>query len=321
MSYFPDDFPWKNKNLKELLGNEFEKADGSKVGIEALEGKVLGLYFSADWCAPCKQFTPILKETYEALKAQGKNLEIIYIGSDKEEKEHSEYSKTMPWLSIPFKSRHRGIVQQILDIRALPSLLLFDENSKVITVNGRTDVMKDAQKGTPGENFPWRPKPLSDLAESPEALARGPAVVLFIDGLDKKEQAKLLEMVKPLAEDRDAQHNAALEKGRLALLTAPRKATFLAATEIEQLSTTVRKLCGLEEIQGKWKFMKSKKDMMKPRFALVSLLEGKYSLSEDSLDESTLKKFLEKYDSDTLESTPFSIPESEGGENIEEPTI
>jgi hypothetical protein len=55
MVYFPDDFPWKSKNLKELLGDTFEKADGSTVGGEALNGKVLGVYFSADWCAPCKQ--------------------------------------------------------------------------------------------------------------------------------------------------------------------------------------------------------------------------------------------------------------------------
>jgi hypothetical protein len=55
MAYFPEDFPWKNKGLRELLGSEFERADGTKIGPEALQGKVLGLYFSADWCAPCKQ--------------------------------------------------------------------------------------------------------------------------------------------------------------------------------------------------------------------------------------------------------------------------
>jgi thiol-disulfide isomerase/thioredoxin len=57
MVYFPEDFPWKSKNLKELLGTEFEKSDGSTVGAEALNGKVTGVYFSADWCAPCKQVT------------------------------------------------------------------------------------------------------------------------------------------------------------------------------------------------------------------------------------------------------------------------
>jgi membrane-associated PAP2 superfamily phosphatase len=63
MVYFPEGFPWKSKNLKELLGNEFEKADGSTVGAEALNGKITGVYFSADWCAPCKQvpitFVPV----------------------------------------------------------------------------------------------------------------------------------------------------------------------------------------------------------------------------------------------------------------------
>jgi hypothetical protein len=35
--------------------------------------------------------------------------------------------------------------------------------SQLISVNGRTDVMKDVQAGTPGANFPWVPKPMANL--------------------------------------------------------------------------------------------------------------------------------------------------------------
>ena len=32
---------------------------------EALAGKVVGIYFSGDWCPPCRGFTPILVQAYD----------------------------------------------------------------------------------------------------------------------------------------------------------------------------------------------------------------------------------------------------------------
>jgi nucleoredoxin len=45
------------------------KSDGSFVSADsALEGKDLVLYyFSAHWCPPCRQFTPMLKDFYEVM--------------------------------------------------------------------------------------------------------------------------------------------------------------------------------------------------------------------------------------------------------------
>ena len=42
-------FPWKPKPLSELIGEEFVTTGLKEVGKEAIEGKVLGLYFSAHW--------------------------------------------------------------------------------------------------------------------------------------------------------------------------------------------------------------------------------------------------------------------------------
>lgn len=47
------------------------QSDGTEVTAEALDGKVLAVYFSASWCAPCKQFTPILKSVYNQLQKDG----------------------------------------------------------------------------------------------------------------------------------------------------------------------------------------------------------------------------------------------------------
>lgn len=68
-----------------------------------------------------------------------------------------------------------------------------------------------------------------------------------------------------------------------------RSAGFLTASEIEPLSTAFRKLVGLDEIQGKFKFMKSKKALLKPRVALLDLMRNQYAVcGKHSLRETLL---------------------------------
>ena len=56
-----------------------------------LKNKVTLLYFSAEWCPPCKHFTPLLKEFYEKAKTKGENIEIVFVSNDKSEAEMLSY--------------------------------------------------------------------------------------------------------------------------------------------------------------------------------------------------------------------------------------
>jgi nucleoredoxin len=55
------------------------------------------LYFSAQWCPPCRQFTPLLKQFYESLPAGA--LQIVFVSRDKSvgefwsyyQKDHGSY--------------------------------------------------------------------------------------------------------------------------------------------------------------------------------------------------------------------------------------
>ena len=50
--------------------------------MSALADKqVVGLYFSAHWCPPCRGFTPKLTEVYTAIKGTDKSLEIVFVSS------------------------------------------------------------------------------------------------------------------------------------------------------------------------------------------------------------------------------------------------
>ena len=59
---------------------------GEKPTEEVLAGKkVIALYFSAHWCPPCRGFTPMLGEFYDDVKANGGEMEIVFISSDKDQ--------------------------------------------------------------------------------------------------------------------------------------------------------------------------------------------------------------------------------------------
>ncbi|CAM9882242.1 unnamed protein product, partial [Hapterophycus canaliculatus] len=214
-----------------------------------------------------------------ALVLAGKPFEIVFVSSDKSNEEFATYMGDMPWLSVPYDGKTRGTIAQLLGVSALPTLLVFDEDQQLITANGRQEIIKDQK----AENFPWYPKALAELSESPEVITQKPAFIVFMEGGDKEEQARILELLEPMAEARAK----IVEDGKA------RPAGFLTASEIEPLSTAFRKLVGLEEIQGKYKFMKSKKALLKPRVALLDLMRNQFAVSGEGheLTEESLAAF------------------------------
>ena len=85
-----------------------ETKTGDKIGIDAVKQnlKFVLLYFSAHWCPPCRKFTPILKEFYEEVNDENKQVEIIFISSDKSSEEHQKYfsEEHGDWLTVPFQA-------------------------------------------------------------------------------------------------------------------------------------------------------------------------------------------------------------------------
>ena len=89
--------------------NRGKKDSRTDVPVESLEdeGRVLGLYFSAHWCPPCRGFTPKLAEWYIKLTgaALKDKLEIVFVSSDRDEDAFDEYFDSMPWLCLPYNER------------------------------------------------------------------------------------------------------------------------------------------------------------------------------------------------------------------------
>lgn len=101
---------------KGIAGATLETKAGTQVQADTvLAGKVVALFFSAEWCPGCQVFTPILSKAYTAAKAAGKNIEIVFVSSDVDAAAQIKYMDEHhgDWLRVPYDSPLRqGLKQQ-----------------------------------------------------------------------------------------------------------------------------------------------------------------------------------------------------------------
>ncbi|KAJ8310470.1 hypothetical protein KUTeg_012335 [Tegillarca granosa] len=110
-----------------------------------------GLYFSAHWCPPCRGFTPVLAEQYTKMKGEGKNFEIIFISSDRDQSAFDEYYNEMPWNALPFTATEQiQNVKQRYGIRGIPTLVILDTDGSTISQDGRSLITSKP------DGFPWK---------------------------------------------------------------------------------------------------------------------------------------------------------------------
>lgn len=143
-------------DLSQLLGHSLVAHDSSNkisyVPSTVIRGKTIGLYFSAHWCPPCRQFTPLLVQVYRKLHAKGKELEVVFVSSDKNQQQFQEYFQDMPWKGVPFEDALvRKRLSQHFKVMGIPTLVLVGPDGRVLTHNGRAAVMRDRE----GAEFPW----------------------------------------------------------------------------------------------------------------------------------------------------------------------
>jgi len=157
-----------------LFGPKLSTSSGESPTATALAGKAgVAIYFSAHWCPPCRGFTPKLAEAYtEHLKAKG--LEIVFVSSDRDDAAFQSYFRTMPWLAVPFADRKaKQSLGERFSVSGIPSLIILDANAKVITTDGRGQVLKDP-------TGKWMPAPLPMSVPKPEVGAPGVDAVMSI---------------------------------------------------------------------------------------------------------------------------------------------
>ncbi|KAF1334804.1 Nucleoredoxin, partial [Globisporangium splendens] len=123
----------------ELLGEQVRTKDGVKPTTEALAGKkVVGLYFSAHWCPPCRGFTPFLSATYEDMVEEHSEFELVFVSADRDTSAFEEYFGEMPFMAVPFENRaQQQALSRKFGVTGIPMLIFLNDKGEVITMDGR----------------------------------------------------------------------------------------------------------------------------------------------------------------------------------------
>ncbi|MBA0550416.1 hypothetical protein Golob_021365, partial [Gossypium lobatum] len=104
-----------------------------QVKISDLEGKAIGLYFSANWYPPCRNFNKVLIGVYEQLKSNGSNFEIVFVSSDEDLSAFNSYRESMPWLSIPFSDLEtKKALNRKFEVEGIPYLIILQPDGSTL---------------------------------------------------------------------------------------------------------------------------------------------------------------------------------------------
>jgi nucleoredoxin len=115
--------------------NYFEQIKGDLTS--APQGTVpefTALYFSAQWCPPCRMFTPKLVDWYKKFKAEHPNFELVFVSGDRDEASMSKYIKDdgMPWPVVAYDKRQNELFQKYAS-DGIPYLVLINKDGQALT--------------------------------------------------------------------------------------------------------------------------------------------------------------------------------------------
>src|SRR6266545_1207717 len=125
--------------ISEFLKNDLIQVHNGVVGrideTALANKKLIAFYFSAEWCAPCRKFTPQLVDYYKHVAPEHPEFEIVFYSSDKSQYAMEKYMRdqNMPWLAIDFgKLKDKEVIRKNAG-DGIPALVLVDSSGNVIS--------------------------------------------------------------------------------------------------------------------------------------------------------------------------------------------
>jgi nucleoredoxin len=127
------------------LGNNFVSNAGAMDNSSLKNAKVVGIYFSAHWCPPCRGFTPVLAKFYNEVNKNEKVFEVVFVSCDNNQNSFNGYLSEMPWMAVPFGDNKIGELNDAFNISGIPYLAILRNDGTEVSKNGRGDVTKGIQ--------------------------------------------------------------------------------------------------------------------------------------------------------------------------------
>ena len=129
-------------SLANLVGAQLVNTEGKSIEPADLEGKTIGLFFSAQWCPPCRAFTP---ELVKFRNANQQEFEVVFVSGDRSREAQAGYMKkyAMPWPAIPYNAPQRNGTFDRFGVRGIPALVIVDDQGRLLERDGRAALRND----------------------------------------------------------------------------------------------------------------------------------------------------------------------------------
>ena len=129
--------------LKAHFGDDLHDNQGNKVDLAKLNGKAVGIYYSAHWCPPCKAFTPVLVDFRNKYAEQ---FEVVFVSSDRDDASMKKYIEEakMPWLTVTREGEIAEALGEKYKVSGIPTLVILKADGTLLTEEGRALVASGA---------------------------------------------------------------------------------------------------------------------------------------------------------------------------------
>jgi nucleoredoxin len=120
-----------------------------------------------------------MAQLYEALKGQGRRVEVVYVSDDRGARDFERYTAKHPeWFCLPYGNKGtKRLLDSRYRVEGIPTVVVVDvEGGKMETVTA--DAAAAIRADPAGLDFPWRPDPWETMLTTPlGGGANAPALV------------------------------------------------------------------------------------------------------------------------------------------------
>lgn len=127
------------------------------------------------------------------------SFELIFVSSDRTEKDFNEYHISMSFPALPFADRKaKEALSRHFKVQGIPTLVLLDatKNFALITDNGRGPIGNEA---TFIEDFPYFPKPVNDISTTLDGVNEEVSLIVLMEGAVPEAKASLRAALTAIA--------------------------------------------------------------------------------------------------------------------------
>jgi len=142
---------YANPLVQALQEGRYEDNSGRVLSTpDLMDGsRVIGLYCSASWCGPCKEFTPKLAEYYRAYQRKfPRTMDIVFLSLDRTAADWSTYRAGMPWLA--WTAVDSQYIMDLVHVSSIPQLVFVNPGTgEILCPDGRKVVLGDPAASHP----------------------------------------------------------------------------------------------------------------------------------------------------------------------------